>query len=91
MKAPLVLPHNVPAHGMDEPGGAKDQRQPKLGGLGQGFSLPVTIQTPANYLTINMPKPVILIGDWKISCIATNDELVATWCNLANAGCSPHL
>ncbi len=59
---------------MDEPGGAKDLRQPKLGGWGRVF-LSRYDQTPAYYLTINMPKPVILIGTGRF-LNRNNDELV---------------
>jgi methionyl-tRNA synthetase len=84
IRAPLVLPHNVPATEWMNLEGQKISGSRNWAVWGRDFLSRYDPDPLRYYLTINMPETRDSDWDWEDFYHRNNDELVATWGNLAN-------
>lgn len=82
--APLVLPFDVPANEFMNLEGQKISGSRNWGVWGRDFLTRYDPDTLRYYLTVNMPESKDTDWDWDEFFHRNNDELVATWGNLAN-------
>ena len=82
--APLVLPYDVPANEFMNLEGQKISGSRNWGVWGRDFLSRFDPDPLRYYLTVNMPETKDTDWDWDEFYHRNNDELVATWGNLAN-------
>ena len=82
--APLVLPYDVPANEFMNLEGQKISGSRNWGVWGRDFLSRYDPDPLRYYLTVNMPETKDTDWDWDEFYHRNNDELVATWGNLAN-------
>lgn len=83
-KAPLVLPYDVPANEFMNLEGQKISGSRNWAVWGLDFLTRYDPDPLRYYLTVNMPETKDTDWDWEDFFHRNNDELVATWGNLAN-------
>jgi methionyl-tRNA synthetase len=83
-KAPLVLPYDVPANEFMNLEGQKISGSRNWAVWGLDFLTRYDPDPLRYYLTVNMPETKDTDWDWEDFYHRNNDELVATWGNLAN-------
>lgn len=83
-KAPLVLPYDVPANEFMNLEGQKISGSRNWAVWGLDFLSRYDPDPLRYYLTVNMPETKDTDWDWDDFYHRNNDELVATWGNLAN-------
>jgi len=83
-KSPLVLPYNVPATEWMNLEGQKISGSRNWAVWGRDFLSRYDPDPLRYYLTVNMPETRDSDWDWDDFFHRNNDELVATWGNLAN-------
>jgi len=81
---PLVLPYDVPANEFMNLEGQKISGSRNWGVWGNDFLTRYDPDSLRYYLTVNMPESKDTDWDWDEFYHRNNDELVATWGNLAN-------
>lgn len=81
---PLVLPYDVPANEFMNLEGQKISGSRNWGVWGRDFLTRYDPDALRYYLTVNMPESKDTDWDWDEFYHRNNDELVATWGNLAN-------
>lgn len=81
---PLVLPYDVPANEFMNMEGQKISGSRNWGVWGRDFLTRYDPDPLRYYLTVNMPETRDTDWDWEDFLKRNNDELVATWGNLAN-------
>ena len=81
---PLVLPFDVPANEFMNMEGQKISGSRNWGVWGRDFLTRYDPDPLRYYLTVNMPESKDTDWDWHDFYKRNNDELVATWGNLAN-------
>ncbi len=81
---PLVLPHDVPANEFMNLEGQKISGSRNWAVWAQDFLTRYDPDPLRYYLTVNMPETKDTDWDWNDFYKRNNDELVATWGNLAN-------
>ncbi|HVN55853.1 MAG TPA: methionine--tRNA ligase [Anaerolineaceae bacterium] len=84
VKAPLTLPYDVPANEFMNLEGQKISGSRNWAIWGLDFLTRYDPDPLRYYLTINMPETRDSDWDWEEFYHRNNDELVATWGNLAN-------
>ena len=84
IKAPLVLPHDVPANEFMNLEGRKISGSRNWAVWARDFLSRYDPDPLRYYLTVNMPETRDTDWDWEDFYKRNNDELVATWGNLAN-------
>jgi methionyl-tRNA synthetase len=82
--AKMVLPHDVPANEFMNMEGQKISGSRNWGVWGLDFLSRYDPDPLRYYLTVNMPESKDTDWDWEDFYRRNNDELVATWGNLAN-------
>jgi methionyl-tRNA synthetase len=82
--AEMVLPHDVPANEFMNMEGQKISGSRNWGVWGRDFLSRYDPDPLRYYLTVNMPESKDTDWDWEDFYHRNNDELVATWGNLAN-------
>jgi methionyl-tRNA synthetase len=82
--APMVLPHDVPANEFMNMEGQKISGSRNWGVWGRDFLSRYDPDPLRYYLTVSMPETKDTDWDWEDFYHRNNDELVATWGNLAN-------
>jgi len=82
--APLVLPHDVPANEFMNLEGEKISGSRNWAVWGRDFLSRYDPDPLRYYLTVNMPESKDTDWAWEDFFKRNNDELVATWGNLAN-------
>jgi methionyl-tRNA synthetase len=82
--AEMVLPHDVPANEFMNMEGQKISGSRNWGVWGRDFLSRYDPDPLRYYLTVNMPETKDTDWDWEDFYRRNNDELVATWGNLAN-------
>jgi methionyl-tRNA synthetase len=82
--AKMVLPHDVPANEFMNMEGQKISGSRNWGVWGRDFLSRYDPDPLRYYLTVNMPESKDTDWDWEDFYRRNNDELVATWGNLAN-------
>ncbi len=82
--APLSLPYDVPANEFMNLEGQKISGSRNWAVWGQDFLTRYDPDPLRYYLTVNMPEAKDTDWDWNDFFKRNNDELVATWGNLAN-------
>ena len=82
--APMVLPHDVPANEFMNLEGQKISGSRNWAVWGDDFLERYDPDPLRYYLTVNMPEAKDTDWDWEDFYKRNNDELVATWGNLAN-------
>jgi len=83
-KAPFVLPYDVPANEFMNLEGQKISGSRNWAVWGLDFLTRYDPDPLRYYLTVNMPESKDTDWDWEDFLHRNNDELVATWGNLAN-------
>ena len=81
---PLVLPHDIPANEFMNMEGQKISGSRNWAVWGLDFLSRYDPDPLRYYLTVNMPETKDTDWDWADFVRRNNDELVATWGNLAN-------
>jgi methionyl-tRNA synthetase len=81
---PMVLPHDVPANEFMNMEGQKISGSRNWGVWGRDFLSRYDPDPLRYYLTVSMPETKDTDWDWEDFYHRNNDELVATWGNLAN-------
>jgi methionyl-tRNA synthetase len=81
---PMVLPYDVPANEFMNMEGKKISGSHNWGVWGLDFLSRYDPDALRYYLTVNMPESKDTDWDWEDFYRRNNDELVATWGNLAN-------
>ncbi len=84
IKAPLVLPYDVPANEFMNLEGRKISGSRNWAVWARDFLSRYDPDPLRYYLTVNMPETRDTDWDWEDFYKRNNDELVATWGNLAN-------
>jgi methionyl-tRNA synthetase len=82
--AEMVLPYDVPANEFMNMEGQKISGSRNWGVWGRDFLTRYDPDPLRYYLTVNMPESKDTDWDWNDFLRRNNDELVATWGNLAN-------
>jgi methionyl-tRNA synthetase len=82
--AKMILPHDVPANEFMNMEGQKISGSRNWGVWGLDFLSRYDPDPLRYYLTVNMPESKDTDWDWEDFYRRNNDELVATWGNLAN-------
>ncbi len=82
--APMVLPHDVPANEFMNLEGQKISGSRNWAVWARDFLTRYDPDPLRYYLTVNMPESKDTDWDWEDFYKRNNDELVATWGNLAN-------
>jgi methionyl-tRNA synthetase len=82
--AQMVLPHDVPANEFMNMEGQKISGSRNWGVWGRDFLSRYDPDPLRYYLTVSMPETKDTDWDWEDFYHRNNDELVATWGNLAN-------
>jgi methionyl-tRNA synthetase len=82
--AEMVLPYDVPANEFMNMEGQKISGSRNWGVWGRDFLSRYDPDPLRYYLTVNMPESKDTDWDWEDFLRRNNDELVATWGNLAN-------
>ncbi len=82
--AEMVLPYDVPANEFMNLEGQKISGSRNWGVWGRDFLTRYDPDPLRYYLTVNMPETKDTDWDWEDFLRRNNDELVATWGNLAN-------
>ncbi|MDZ4159861.1 MAG: methionine--tRNA ligase, partial [Anaerolineaceae bacterium] len=82
--APITLPYDVPANEFMNMEGQKISGSRNWGVWGRDVLTRIDPDPLRYYLTVNMPETKDTDWDWEDFLRRNNDELVATWGNLAN-------